>query len=151
MDRSESRSNAAPLKRPRGLASSTVPDAVAPLGITVLPSNSTGSLTVAEKLSPVWLILEPTALSSRTVITVPAGSVTGFGASARAAGFPGAAVPGAAVPGAAVPPGAAVEGCEVVLSELEGCLEQPATSNTIAMGTAICFSMTGNSGRTRPL
>src|SRR5262249_15531445 len=58
---------APPLKRPSGLASTTVPDASAPAGITALPLTSTGLLSVALKLCPGWLILEPIACPSRTV------------------------------------------------------------------------------------
>ncbi|PYV89384.1 MAG: hypothetical protein DMG90_11480 [Acidobacteria bacterium] len=47
-----SRRTAPPLNRPRGLASTTVPVALAPDGITTLPSTSTGAATVAENDCP---------------------------------------------------------------------------------------------------
>jgi hypothetical protein len=59
-----------------------MPEADAPAGITVLPSTSTGVATVAVKVWPAVLIFDPTALASRTVSTVPAGTTTGLGASA---------------------------------------------------------------------
>src|SRR2546425_4757345 len=74
-------SEAPPLKRPSGFASTTVPVAVAPEGITVLPAISTGVATVAEKLCPGSLIFDPTDCSSRTVIIVPAGMTTDFAGS----------------------------------------------------------------------
>src|SRR5207249_7516344 len=82
MEISLSCSTAPPLKRPSGLASTTVPEALAPEGITVLPSTSTGLATVAEKLWPGWLILDPTDSPSLTVIMVPVGTTTGFTVSA---------------------------------------------------------------------
>jgi len=90
MDRSEpptaievnrSCSEAPPLKRPSGLASTTTPDADAPAGIAVLPSTETGLAKVAVKVWPGELIFEPTDCPRRTVKTVPAGTTKGFGAS----------------------------------------------------------------------
>jgi len=74
-------SDAPPLKRPSGLASTTVPEAEAPAGIAVLPSTETALAKVAEKVCPGELILEPTASPRRTVRTVPAGTTKGFGGS----------------------------------------------------------------------
>lgn len=74
-------SEAPPLKRPRGLASTTVPEAAAPAGIAVLPSTVTALAKVAVKVWPGELILEPTDCPRRTVNTVPAGTTKGFGAS----------------------------------------------------------------------
>src|ERR1700693_3986689 len=78
---------APPLNRPRGFASSTVPAAAAPVGITVLPSTASGLASVAVKLWPGALILEPTACPRRTVSTVPAGTINGFGGSGFAIDF----------------------------------------------------------------
>ena len=47
----------------------------------------TGLATVAVKVWPAVLILEPTACPRRTVITVPAGTTKGFGASGLASCF----------------------------------------------------------------
>src|SRR5712692_2612167 len=77
-DSSARRSTAAPLKRPWGTASTTVPEASAPLGTTTFPPTSTGVATLELKWSPEWLNLDPTALARRTVMTVPAGSVISF-------------------------------------------------------------------------
>src|SRR5690348_13672474 len=94
---SVTRSTAPPLNRPRGAASATVPVAAAPAGITVLPATSTGFATVAEKLSPAWLVFDPTAWPSRTVMTVSAGTTMGF---ASAAWFLSPAAVRAGLPGA---------------------------------------------------
>src|SRR6266849_4333174 len=69
---------APPLKRPRGTAWTTLPEASAPLGTTTFPSASTGVATLALNWSPELLSLEPTALARRTVMTVPAGRVISF-------------------------------------------------------------------------
>jgi hypothetical protein len=74
-------SEAPPLKRPSGFASTTVPEAAAPEGIAVLPSTTTGLARVAAKVCPGELILEPTVCPSRTVYTVPAGTTRGFAGS----------------------------------------------------------------------
>ena len=107
---------APPLKRPKGFASTTVPEAAAPAGIAVLPSTVIGLATVAVKVSPALLILEPTACPSRTVSTVPAGTTKGFGGSGFMAVI---AVFDIAEPelGAAFPLGAAED--EVLLVSLE--------------------------------
>src|ERR1019366_6729985 len=68
---------APPAKWPRGCASTTVPEALAPAGMATLPATSTGLARVAEKLWPGWLILEPTAWPRRTVSCAPAGTVMG--------------------------------------------------------------------------
>src|SRR5690242_13576376 len=73
---------APPLKRPSGCAATTVPVALEPSGITTVPPTSTGRATVAEKLSPDWLILDPNCCAVRTVITVPAGIVIGVASAA---------------------------------------------------------------------
>src|ERR1700751_2419737 len=85
-------STPSPLTLPLALASTTVPWAADPAGIAVLPSTATGLATVAEKLSPVELVFDPSACATRTVMTVPAGITrglggagTGFGAGATAA------------------------------------------------------------------
>src|SRR5947209_20356270 len=72
-------SDAPPLKRPAAFASFTIPVACAPLGISVLPSTSTGALTVAEKFWPGVLVFEPIASSNTTAITVSAGTTIGLG------------------------------------------------------------------------
>src|SRR5580700_572302 len=83
---------APPAKRPRGLASTTVPLTLAPAGIAVLPPTATESATVPEKLCPAWLILDPTDSPRRTVTAVPAGTtIGGGGAGAAGAGWAGAA------------------------------------------------------------
>ena len=51
-------------------------------GMTVLPSASTGSASVAEKDCPAWLSLELSVSPRRTVRTVPAGITIGAGAAA---------------------------------------------------------------------
>src|SRR5436305_3355061 len=66
---------APPLKCPMPCASTTVPRALAPAGMTSLPSTTTGSATVASKLWPGWLIFEPRASPKRTLSTVPSGTV----------------------------------------------------------------------------
>src|ERR1700686_870341 len=81
-----SSSEAPPLKRPAGLAFLTTPVARAPLGIALLPSTSTGWLTVAAKFWPGELILEPTGSSRTTLITVSAGTTMGLGRGASALG-----------------------------------------------------------------
>src|SRR5258707_7845668 len=97
-----SSSRAPPAKCPSALASTTVPDAVAPEAIRVCPLTSTGVATAPENASPGWLIFEPTACARRMVTRVPAGITGGgdgaaftaaaFDASAGAArGFPAAA------------------------------------------------------------
>ena len=64
---SRTSSEAAPLKRPNALASTTVPVAVAPVGIAVRPSIVIGLATVAVKVWPAVLIFEPSASAKRTV------------------------------------------------------------------------------------
>src|SRR6266478_83314 len=71
--------DAPPLKRPWGTAWATLPSTSAPLGRTTLPPDSTGVAIVALKWSPVLFVFDPTVLASRTVMTVPAGSVTSLG------------------------------------------------------------------------
>src|SRR5438105_3253591 len=108
-DFNASRRRAPPLKRPSGTASATTPLAVAPAGITTLPALSTGSATVALNSSPELLIFELTALPSRTVIAVPAGSALSTAAAALAGAAPRRA---SAVPGLGVPVlGCAAFGC----------------------------------------
>src|SRR5712692_5799986 len=77
-DSSASCRAAPPLKRPRGTAWTTLPEASAPLGTTTFPSTSTGVATLALNWSPELLNLDPTALARRTVMMVPAGMVTSF-------------------------------------------------------------------------
>ena len=69
-------SGTAGLNRPRGFASTTVPRASAPDGMTVVPSTSMGGATVALNDCPGLLIFEPTASPRRTVNIVPAGTTT---------------------------------------------------------------------------
>ena len=76
MDERTRRSAAPPLKRPCGAASTTLPDASAPAGTTIVPFTSIGFAKVAPKRSPLALIFDPTAFASRTVTIVPAGNVT---------------------------------------------------------------------------
>src|SRR5207247_10611621 len=88
--------------------STTVPVAVAPEGITVLPAISTGVATVAEKLCPGSLIFDPTDCPSRTVIIVPAGMTTDFAGSGFVFAF------FSAFSGAAVSPGVfGADSCDV--------------------------------------
>src|SRR5450759_279065 len=68
------RSTAPPLKRPNGLASVTVPAAVAPGGITTRPLTETGWATVPEKLSPELLRLELSVSPRRITMGSPAGT-----------------------------------------------------------------------------
>src|SRR5713101_4894012 len=77
-DSSASCRTAPPLKRPRGTAWTTLPEASAPLGTTTFPSTSTGVATLAWNWSPELLSFDPTAFARRTVMTVPAGTVTSF-------------------------------------------------------------------------
>src|SRR5215813_6759121 len=81
-----------------GLASTTVPWAVAPCSITVVPSTVTGSATVAAKPWPAWLESELRPSLRRTVIDLPAGITIGCEAGLAAALEPEAPpeVPGAA-------------------------------------------------------
>src|SRR5579862_4051686 len=90
------RSTAPPLNRPRGAAWTTVPSASAPEGITVAPPTTTGAARVAGKLSPLLLILEPTACPRRTVSTVPAGTTTGLASAARRSALGAGWAPGLA-------------------------------------------------------
>src|SRR5579862_7539397 len=84
---SRTSSEAAPLKRPRGLASTTVPATLAPAGIAVRPSIVIGLATVAVKVWPAVLIFDPSASASRTVSTVPAGTINGLGGSGLGSAF----------------------------------------------------------------
>src|SRR4029077_13677978 len=81
--------DAPPLNRPAGLASFTMPEARAPLGMATLPSTSTGSLTEAVKVWPGWLILEPTGSSRTTEITVSTGTTMGRGRGAASRSLAG--------------------------------------------------------------
>src|SRR6267143_3743828 len=92
-------SNEAPLNLPAAWAATTVPEAAAPAGMTVLPSTSTGLPTVAENACPASLVLELRVSPRRTVITVPDG--TTIGGASRGACFE----PPAILLGAMVPPG----------------------------------------------
>src|ERR1700720_4682765 len=74
---------APPLNLPAGLASFTKPEGRAPLGMACLPSASIGTWTVAENPCPGVLILEPTAWSRRTEMTVSAGTIRGRGGVGR--------------------------------------------------------------------
>src|SRR6266550_1640155 len=73
-------SSEAPLNLPAGCAATTVPDAVAPAGMTVLPPTSTGVARVAEKDWPGSLSLELSVSPRRTVSVVPAGMTIGSAA-----------------------------------------------------------------------
>src|SRR5262249_1652087 len=99
---------APPLKWPIALASTTEPRAAAPFSITVLPSTTTGSATVAANPCPALLLLELSVSPRRTVITVPAGmvmaSLTGLPAADLLPALPPAALPPAALPPEAFPP-----------------------------------------------
>src|SRR5512146_1350180 len=109
------RRRAPPLKRPSGAASATVPEAVAPWGITTWPLTATGWATVALNESPLLLILEPTAWPRRTVIAWPAGI-------SATAGVLAASLPLAAPPlGAALSPLLAAD--SVAACELDASLE----------------------------
>jgi hypothetical protein len=100
-----SSSIAPPLNLPKAFASTTVPRAAAPAGITVLPSTVTADASVALKESPGELSFDPTEFPSLTVNVVPAGTTTGCGSGAGVAAgveageliaFPPAAFDGAA-------------------------------------------------------
>jgi hypothetical protein len=67
---------------PKGFASTTLPRADAPAGITVLPSTATAEARVALKESPGELIFDPTEFPSLTVRVVPAGTIIGCGSGA---------------------------------------------------------------------
>src|ERR1700682_19719 len=80
-------SNAAPpLKRPAGLASTTLPVNRAPFGIAVFPSTSIASLKLASNFWPGWLIFDPTGSSRTTAINVSAGTTMGRGRGAGSFG-----------------------------------------------------------------
>src|SRR5437588_11537204 len=65
-----------PLNFPRGTESTTVPVADAPCGMATWSPTETGCATVAVKVSPEWLDLVLRVLPRRTVMRVPAGTVT---------------------------------------------------------------------------
>src|SRR5215472_995535 len=96
--------SAPPLKWPMALAATTVPCAAAPSLITVLPSTTTGSATVAEKPCPAWLVSELSDSPRRTVMCVPAGIARGW-----AAGFLASVLLPPAAPPLAAEPGFSVE------------------------------------------
>ena len=104
---------APPLNLPKGFASTTVPRAEAPAGITALPSTVTAEARVPLKESPGELIFDPTEFPSLTVRVVPSGMTTdcGSGALVCAAGDAEEpiALPPAALAGAAAFPPAAFE------------------------------------------
>src|SRR5205807_3672077 len=104
------------------------PRADAPFSITVFPSTSTGSATVAEKLCPALLSLELSVSPNRTVITVPAGMVTVCGAGLLAEVLPPADLLPAAVPPAALSPDAL--GLSVEDAGVAGLLAQPITNQS---------------------
>src|SRR5581483_2621534 len=116
---------APPLKRPAGFASFTMPVAGAPLGITTLPSTSTGSSTVAEKVWPDVAVLELRASSVTTAIFVSAGTTMGSETGAGARAGAGAEESGEAKAEAAEPESAGVD-CE----SADFC--QPMNSNNSA-------------------
>src|SRR5574337_556871 len=68
-----------PFIRPDGRESTTTPSAFAPSGIRVLPSTTTGEITVAAKDSPELFWLVAREWSRRTWMAVPAGTVIWFG------------------------------------------------------------------------
>src|SRR6266581_4593733 len=107
-------SRAPPLKRPKGAASVTIPLAALPTGITTLPSACTGWATVALKVSPLLLILDPTERPKRTVMMVPAGSATGLFVSRSIK-------PGLAAV-VVLPPLVSVEGCSAGLPQPESMI-----------------------------
>src|SRR5215469_10185009 len=72
-------SSPSPLILPFFLAEITVPDAVEPAGIAVLPPTLTGCASVARKVWPSWLSLELNPCSNLTVRLVPAGTTIGWG------------------------------------------------------------------------
>jgi len=124
---------APPLKRPDAWASVTVPTALVPAGISVVPLTTTGEEKVASKLWPSWLILDPTACTSLTRSVVPAGITTGAGGGVASTGGAGAAVsvggasgdagePGALGGGVAEEDGAAGDGAAA--GELEALCEE---------------------------
>src|SRR6476469_10033328 len=106
------------------LASTTVPRAAAPFSITVFPSTTTGSATVAEKPCPELLLLELRVSPSRTVITCFTGLL--------ATGLPSAVLlPAAAPPG---PPAAAL-GLSVEDAGVAGWLVHPKTKLSATSAT----------------
>src|SRR5579871_2785287 len=129
---SRTSSSAPPLKWPMLLASTTVPRAAAPFSITVFPSTSTGSATVAEKLCPALLSLELSVSPRRTVITVPTGMVTICGTGLLAADLPDADLLPAAPPAALSP---AALGLSVEDAGVDGLLEQPMTKHSASSAT----------------
>ena len=112
------------MKRPRAFASVTVPLADAPARITVLPPAETGEATVAVKVSPGWLIFEPSACWIVTAICVPAGTTTttgcGGGGGADATAGAGAGAGAAAGAGAGAVPGAAAGALDDSAGALDG-------------------------------
>src|SRR5215475_2485612 len=82
-------SNEAPLNLPAAWAATTVPEALAPDGITVWPSTSTGVATVAENDCPASLLLELSVSPRRTVSTVPAGTTIGRASATAVLDLPG--------------------------------------------------------------
>jgi len=141
---SRTSSNAPPLKWPIALASTTVPRAAAPLSITVFPSTTTGSATVAANPCPELLLLELSVSPSRTVITVPAGIVMVCLTGLLAAGLPSATL----LPAASPLPLAAL-GFSVDDAGVAGLLAQPRTKHSASSATTytmrIAFNRTPSS------
>src|SRR6266567_172768 len=73
-------SSAPPANRPSGFASTTAPSTFEPAGIATSPFTSTAFARLPPKLCPGWLTFEPTSSASRTVSTLPEGTVTVTGA-----------------------------------------------------------------------
>src|SRR6478609_10631425 len=117
------------------LASTTEPRALAPFSITVFPSTTTGSATVAENPFPALVLLELSVSPRRAVITVPAGMVMVSLTGLLAAGLL------LALPPAEPPPGAppAALGFSVEDAGALGLLEHPSTK--LSASSATTYSM----------
>src|SRR5215471_1370938 len=87
---------APPLNLPAAWASTTVPTACVPAGMAFWPFTTTDDENEASKRCPAWLVLEPTACTSLTWSTVPAGTTIGGGGGGGGGGA-GAAAAGGAV------------------------------------------------------
>ena len=100
---------ALPLTRADSFASVTVPVISVPFGNAVLPDTITGAASAPRTGSSIWLVFEPSVLSTLTLSAVPAGIVTSrnFG-SGGGSGLGAAAGAGGAAAGAAAAAGLAV-------------------------------------------
>src|SRR5208282_4100764 len=72
-------SSPAPLILPFALALTTVPLILAPAGMAVFPPTLSGCSSLARKVCPVWLVLDPKACSTLTIRAPPAAQKLGGG------------------------------------------------------------------------